>query len=59
MFVGLVGFGATLVVFALSPWFWVSVVALHGRGRQPAGVHGLEQRADSDATVEEEYRGRV
>src|SRR5262245_29533574 len=32
MFVGLIGFGAALLVFSLSPWFWVSVVALIGVG---------------------------
>src|ERR1044071_3598430 len=36
MFVGLVTFGAMLVVFSVSPWFWLSVVALMavGAGQQ-------------------------
>jgi hypothetical protein len=36
MFFGLIGFGAALVVFSLSPWFWVSVVSLVavGAGQQ-------------------------
>jgi len=58
MFGGLIGFGAALIVFALSPWFWLSIVALIavGAGQQVymASNNGLIQ-----TNVEEEYRGRI
>ena len=41
MLFGMICFGASLAVFSLSGWFWVSVVAARG-GRQPAGVYGVQ-----------------
>jgi MFS transporter, DHA1 family, staphyloferrin A biosynthesis exporter len=58
MFVGLVGFGATLVVFALSPWFWVSVGALVAVGASQQ-IYMSSNNALIQTNVEEEYRGRI
>jgi MFS family permease len=58
MFVGLIGFGATLVVFSLSPWFWLSLVALVavGAGQQ---IYMASNNALIQTNVEEEFRGRI
>jgi MFS family permease len=58
MVYGLIGFGAALVVFALSGWFWLSVPALIavGAGQQ---VYMASNNALIQTNVEEEYRGRV
>jgi MFS family permease len=58
MFGGLIGFGAALVIFALSPWFWVSIAALIavGAGQQ---VYMASNNALIQTNVEEEYRGRI
>jgi MFS family permease len=58
MVYGLIGFGAALVVFSLSGWFWLSVPALIavGAGQQ---VYMASNNALIQTNVEEEYRGRV
>ena len=58
MFYGLMGFGAALVAFSLSPWFWLSVPALVavGAGQQ---VYMSSNNALIQTNVEEEYRGRI
>jgi MFS family permease len=58
MFLGLIGFGATLVVFSLSPWFWLSLVALVavGAGQQ---IYMASNNALIQTNVEEEFRGRI
>jgi MFS family permease len=58
MFYGLIGFGAALVAFSLSPWFWLSVPALVavGAGQQ---VYMSSNNALIQTNVEEEYRGRI
>jgi MFS transporter, DHA1 family, staphyloferrin A biosynthesis exporter len=58
MFVGLIGFGTALLVFSLSPWFWISVLALVavGAGQQ---VYMASNNALIQTNVEEEFRGRI
>jgi MFS family permease len=58
MFGGLIGFGAALVIFAVSPWFWLSIVALIavGAGQQ---VYMASNNALIQTNVEEEFRGRI
>src|SRR6202011_4957960 len=58
MFYWLICFCATLIVFALSPWFWVSIVALIavGAGQQ---VYLASNNALIQTNVEEEFRGRI
>jgi MFS family permease len=58
MFTGLVLFGATLVIFAVSPWFWVSVLALVGVGAGQQ-VYMASNNALLQTNVEEEFRGRI
>jgi MFS transporter, DHA1 family, staphyloferrin A biosynthesis exporter len=58
MFFGLIGFGATLVVFSLSPWFWVSVVALVAVGAAQQ-IYMASNNALLQTHVEEEFRGRI
>ena len=58
MFVGLVGFGAWLIVFAVSPWFWLSVVALMGVGACQQ-IYMASNNALIQTHVEEEFRGRI
>jgi MFS transporter, DHA1 family, staphyloferrin A biosynthesis exporter len=58
MFFGLVAFGATLVVFALSPWFWLSVVALMAVGAAQQ-IYMASNNALIQTNVEEEFRGRI
>jgi MFS family permease len=58
MFVGLVIFGATLLVFAVSPVFWLSVVALVGVGVGQQ-VYMSSNNALIQTNVEEEFRGRI
>jgi MFS family permease len=58
MFFGLVGFGATLIVFALSPWIWLSVVALIAVGAAQQ-IYMASNNALIQTNVEEEYRGRI
>jgi MFS family permease len=58
MLFGLMAFGASLVVFAISGWFWLSLVALMavGAGQQ---VYMASNNALIQTYVDEEYRGRV
>jgi MFS family permease len=58
MFFGLTGFGATLIAFALSPWFWLSVVALIAVGAAQQ-IYMASNNALIQINVEEEYRGRI
>jgi MFS family permease len=58
MFFGLTGFGATLIVFALSPWFWLSVVALIAVGAAQQ-IYMASNNALIQTNVEEEFRGRI
>jgi MFS family permease len=58
MFFGLTGFGATLVVFALSPWFWLSVTALIAVGAAQQ-IYMASNNALIQTNVEEEFRGRI
>jgi len=58
MLYGLIGFGAALVIFSLSGWFWVSVLALIGVGIGQQ-VYMASNNALIQTHVEEEYRGRI
>jgi MFS family permease len=58
MFFGLMGFGATLIVFALSPWFWLSGVALIAVGGAQQ-IYMASNNALIQTNVEEEFRGRI
>jgi MFS family permease len=58
MLFGLIGFGAALVIFSLSGWFWVSVLALIGVGIGQQ-VYMASNNALIQTNVEEEYRGRI
>jgi MFS family permease len=58
MLYGLIGFGATLVIFSLSGWFWLSVVALVGVGIGQQ-VYMASNNALIQTHVEAEYRGRI
>ena len=58
MFFGLMGFGATLIVFALSPWFWLSVMALIAVGAAQQ-IYMASNNALIQTNVEEEFRGRI
>jgi MFS transporter, DHA1 family, staphyloferrin A biosynthesis exporter len=58
MFVGLISFGATLLVFAVSPWFWLSVLALVAVGAAQQ-IYMASNNALIQTNVEEEFRGRI
>jgi MFS family permease len=58
MLYGLIGFGAALVIFSLSGWFWLSVLALVGVGIGQQ-VYMASNNALIQTNVEEEYRGRI
>jgi MFS transporter, DHA1 family, staphyloferrin A biosynthesis exporter len=58
MFFGLIAFGATLVVFSLSPWFWVSLAALVAVGAAQQ-IYMASNNALLQTHVEEEFRGRI
>jgi MFS family permease len=58
MLMALVGFGATLVVFALSPWLWLSAVASIAVGMCRQLYNALNNTLIQE-TVDEEFRGRV
>lgn len=58
MFIGLVLFGSALVIFAVSPWFLVSVVALLGVGAGQQ-VYMASNNALIQTNVDEEFRGRI
>jgi MFS family permease len=58
MLFGLIGFGAALVVFSTSGWFWLSLVALVavGAGQQ---TYMASNNALLQTYVHEEFRGRI
>jgi MFS family permease len=58
MFMGLVGFGVALLVFALSPWFWLSAGSLVAVGFSQQ-VYNAQNNALIQEDVDPEYRGRV
>jgi MFS family permease len=58
MLLALVGFGATLVVFALSPWLWLSAIASVAVGMCRQLYNALNNTLIQE-TVDEEFRGRV
>jgi MFS family permease len=58
MFVGLIGFGVALLVFALSPWFWLSAGSLVAVGFSQQ-VYNAQNNAMIQEDVDPEYRGRV
>jgi MFS family permease len=58
MLVGMVSFGATICVFSLSSWFWLSVVLLLAVGASQQ-IYMASNNALIQTAVEEQYRGRV
>jgi MFS family permease len=58
MLVGMISFGATILIFSLSSWFWVSVVMLLAVGASQQ-IYMASNNALIQTSVEEEYRGRV
>jgi len=58
MFVGLLGFGAALVVFASSPWLWLSAGSLLAVGFSQQ-VYNAQNNALIQEDVDPEFRGRV
>src|SRR5438105_7576480 len=58
MLVGMICFGATIVVFSLSNWFWLSVLMLVAVGASQQ-IYMASNNALIQTSVEEEYRGRV
>ncbi|GAC1321709.1 MAG: MFS transporter [Chloroflexota bacterium] len=58
MFTGLVAFGATLFIFAVSPLFWVSFAALIAVGAAQQ-IYMASNNALIQTNVEEEFRGRI
>jgi MFS family permease len=58
MRIGLVGFGATLLIFALSPWLWLSAGTLIAVGFSQQ-VYNAQNNALVQEEVDPEYRGRV
>jgi len=58
MLVGMMSFGASLVVFSLSSWFWLSFALLIAVGASQQ-IYMASNNALIQTSVEEEYRGRV
>jgi MFS family permease len=58
MRIGLVAFGATLLLFALSPWLWLSAGTLVAVGFSQQ-VYMAQNNALIQEDVDPEYRGRV
>jgi MFS family permease len=58
MLVGMLCFGASLLVFSLSGWFWLSFAALLAVGASQQ-IYMASNNALIQTSVEEEYRGRV
>jgi MFS family permease len=58
MLQALVGFGAALIVFALSPWLWLSILALLVVGFSQQ-LYLTTNNTIVQETVEEAYRGRI
>lgn len=58
MLIGMISFGASILVFSLSGWFWLSVVALLAVGASQQ-IYMASNNALIQTQVEEQYRGRV
>lgn len=58
MRIGLIAFGATLLVFSLSPWLWLSAGTLLAVGFSQQ-VYNAQNNALVQEEVDPEYRGRV
>jgi MFS transporter, DHA1 family, staphyloferrin A biosynthesis exporter len=58
MFVGLLGYGVALLVFSLSPWFWLSAGSLVAVGFSQQ-VYNVQNNALIQEDVDPEFRGRV
>jgi MFS family permease len=58
MFVGLLGFGVALLVFSLSPWFWLSALSLVAVGFSQQ-IYNTQNNALIQEDVDPEFRGRV
>lgn len=58
MLLGLVGFGVTLAVFALSPWVWLSALAIIAVGMCKQLYNAINNTLIQES-VDDEYRGRV
>lgn len=58
MLVGMICFGATICIFSLSSWFWLSVVMLLAVGASQQ-IYMASNNALIQTSVEEKYRGRV
>jgi predicted MFS family arabinose efflux permease len=58
MFTGLLGFGVALLVFALSPWFWLSAITLVAVGFSQQ-IYNTQNNALIQEDVDPEFRGRV
>lgn len=58
MLIGMFSFGASLVLFSLSGWFWLSFAALLAVGASQQ-IYMASNNALIQTSVEEEYRGRV
>jgi MFS family permease len=58
MRIGLIGFGAALLGFALSPWLWLSAGALMAVGFSQQ-VYMAQNNALIQEDVDPEFRGRV
>ncbi len=58
MLIGMISFGATILVFSLSSWFWLSIVMLLAVGASQQ-IYMASNNALIQTSVEEEYRGRV
>jgi MFS family permease len=58
MLFGMTSFGATIMLFSLSSWFWLSVVLLLAVGASQQ-IYMASNNALIQTSVDEEYRGRV
>ena len=58
MLVGMISFGATILVFSLSSWLWLSVPLLLAVGASQQ-IYMASNNALIQTSVEEEFRGRV
>jgi MFS transporter, DHA1 family, staphyloferrin A biosynthesis exporter len=58
MLIGMISFGASILIFSLSGWFWLSVVTLLWVGASQQ-IYMASNNALIQTSVEEEYRGRV
>jgi MFS transporter, DHA1 family, staphyloferrin A biosynthesis exporter len=58
MRIGLIAYGVTLLVFAVSPWLWVSAGTLLAVGFTQQ-VYNTQNNALVQEEVDAEYRGRI